>query len=435
MPELFGKLQLLDPSVQRRAQVFFWLALTAAIILGIGLRSIHLTDVTSRSPDERVYTYFAQQIANDGLATTQKIFYQYVNQRQLWDFPPPTRITTVVLDAAVMKISGVRDARAGVFISWLFSCLSLILLAWVGVRLFNPWIALAAVIFLAASMTELGMARRAWQDTTVGFLSLLLFYLTCEIAANPRRFLWWLAFFCSGSFLLLTKQTGLIVYGLLGLWLCWELVSKERSWTLTVLMIAGGVVSIAISIAVWIVAAGDAALALAAHEHSIRLGEGALAYAASVMTSPWYQFIGLLWTINPLTFVMVVTASVVVIASSWSKTDYISLRNTNAAKVAVLIIWSFAAFVGFFPGMQELRIMSPATGAYCLLAGTGVYYLVAIARQKLPLLAGIALALVAVVCGVVSIVGEYRIFTSAVVATGMQDLPVSWLRQAIERRL
>ena len=435
MAEHFGKAESHHPSDQKFAQVFFWLAMAVAIVLGIGLRSIHLTDVFSRSPDEKVYTYFARRIANEGFAATQKIFYQYVNEKQLWDYPPPTRITTVFLNAVVMKISDVRDERAGVFISWLFSCLSLILLASVGVRLFNPWIALAAVIFMAVSMAELSMARRAWQDTTFGFFSLLLLYLTCEIAANPRRLLWCLSFFVVGSLLLLTKQTGLIVYGILALWLCWEFISKERSWTLTALMIAGGVASIAISIGIWIVAAGDAGLALAAVEHSLRPGEGALAYAAKVMTSPWYQFIGLLWTINPFTFVMVIVASVVVIVSSWLKTDYALLRNANAAKITVLITFSFIAFIGFYPGMQELRIMSPAIGAYCLLAGTGVYYLVAIAKGRLSGLVTIFSSFVAVVFVLVTMISEYRIFTSAVVATGIQDLPVLRLRQSINGQL
>ena len=113
--EHFGKIQLRNSGIKQR-EGFIWFALAAAIILGIALRSIHLTDVSSRSPDERVYTYFAQRIANQGFAPTREIFHQYVNERQLWDYPPPTRITTVVLDAAVMKMSGVRDERAGVFV-------------------------------------------------------------------------------------------------------------------------------------------------------------------------------------------------------------------------------------------------------------------------------------------------------------------------------
>jgi hypothetical protein len=81
--------------------------------------------------------------------------------------------------------------------------------------------------------------------------------------------------------------------------------------------------------------------------------------------------------------------------------------------------------------MQELRIMSRATGPYCLLAATGAYYLFSIARRRLSEFAFVALACVALVLGVTSLVREYRIFTSAVVATGMQELPVSWLREAI----
>ncbi len=83
--------------------------------------------------------------------------------------------------------------------------------------------------------------------------------------------------------------------------------------------------------------------------------------------------------------------------------------------------------------MQELRIMSPATGPYCLLAATGVYYLFAVARRKLSGFALNVSVIVGLVLGVTSLAGEYRTFRSAVVATGMPDLPVLWLRQAIAR--
>jgi hypothetical protein len=79
--------------------------------------------------------------------------------------------------------------------------------------------------------------------------------------------------------------------------------------------------------------------------------------------------------------------------------------------------------------------MSPAIGAYCLLAGTGVYYLVAIAKGRLSGLVIIFSSFVAVVFVLVTIISEYRIFTSAVVATGMQDLPVLSLRQSINGQL
>jgi hypothetical protein len=46
--EHFGKAESHHPSDQKFAQVFFWLAMAVAIVLGIGLRSIHLTDVFSR---------------------------------------------------------------------------------------------------------------------------------------------------------------------------------------------------------------------------------------------------------------------------------------------------------------------------------------------------------------------------------------------------
>ena len=98
------------------------------------------------------------------------IYAEYERNADAWSYPSPTRIGHLVFVAAWMKISNVRDERAGADVSLAFSCMSLLLVAWIGVRFFNPAIALAAVAFLASSVAELGMARRAWQDSAFGFL-------------------------------------------------------------------------------------------------------------------------------------------------------------------------------------------------------------------------------------------------------------------------
>ena len=124
---------------------------TAALLLialmiaaGIALRSNHLTDVNSRSPDERTYTYFSQQIATRGFSAVPDLFKTYVSREELWDYPPPVRITYPVIAAVVMKVTGWRGFDATVAVSFVSSRLSLLVLAWIGLGSFNPWIALAA---------------------------------------------------------------------------------------------------------------------------------------------------------------------------------------------------------------------------------------------------------------------------------------------------
>jgi len=78
------------------------LGIAFMIAVGIVLRCNHLMDVTSRSPDERTYTFFAQQIATDGFGAIPKLFKVYVSRKELWDFPPPVRITYPIIGAVVM---------------------------------------------------------------------------------------------------------------------------------------------------------------------------------------------------------------------------------------------------------------------------------------------------------------------------------------------
>ena len=155
-----------------------------------------------------------------------EIYAEYERNPDAWSYPSPTRIGHLVFVAAWMKISGGRNEKAGSEVSLAFSCMSLLLVACMGVRFFNPAVALAAVAFLATSVAELGMARRVWQDSAFGFFGLLAVYLTCEITRNPRRAWLYPAFLAAGALSLLTKQTGVLSYGICALWLLGYLIFR-----------------------------------------------------------------------------------------------------------------------------------------------------------------------------------------------------------------
>jgi 4-amino-4-deoxy-L-arabinose transferase-like glycosyltransferase len=407
-------------------------ALAAAILVGLVLRTSHLADVTSRSPDERAYTYYAGRIADGGLGVTPALFREYESDSRMWSYPVPNRITYVLLTAVAMKIGGGRDASAGVAVSCLFSCLSLVLLAWMGVRFFNRWIALAAVTFQAFSMCELAMAQRAWQDATFGFFGLLLLCATFEVTRQPRRISLYAAFFGLGALSMLTKQTGVITYALCALWIIWRLLAKERSWKRTALVVLGGLASIALCIGAWSILAGSTGVALSALNHSLHPGEAGRAYVEAVSSGPWHQFPYLLWIVSPLTALLTVVGLAVAIVSNrlLEKVGCAPvIPDACAAGCAALTTLGFVAFASFVPGMQNLRYICPASGAYCLLAGLGLWYLVSLARQSLPATAARTVFLLAVVAVVIGAVRDYRAFSSVVVASGMQDLPVAWIRK------
>src|SRR6266404_1964452 len=191
-----------------------WLALAAAIACGTALRLAHHDDVTTRSPDERNYTYRAQQIVEDGFNVMRPWFADYAANSAYWDQPPITRVGNVLVLAAVMKATGARDFSAGTSVSLACSILSLFLVAWIGLRFFHPGVAVAAVAFQAFSVGALGIARRAWGDGFFGFVGLLILWLTCELTRNPRRVFLYPLFLLAGTYAMLTKETSVMSYGI-----------------------------------------------------------------------------------------------------------------------------------------------------------------------------------------------------------------------------
>jgi 4-amino-4-deoxy-L-arabinose transferase-like glycosyltransferase len=428
----------LQPIEQLRARrrLIVWIALAAAIGAGCALRLVHFDDVASRSPDERVYTEFARRLADQGLAAMPRVFAEYERNPDQWNYPSPTRIGHLVFVAAAMRISDVKDERAGAGVSLAFSCMSLFLVAWIGVRFFNPWVALAAVAFLASSVGELGMARRAWQDSAFGFFGLLVVYVTCEIVRSPRRVWLYPAFLAAGALSLLTKQTGVISYGVCGLWLVGYLIFRLRWCRAAIWLTLGGVASIGATVGIWGFLAGSVTVALSALNHSLHPGIPGLSYLQACCTGPWYQFFYLLWILGPLPAVLALIGIPVSLFPQRLLQPIGgagTMSYPNCAPVAAWMTIGFFTFASVFPGMQCLRYISPADGTFALLAGIGLWCLLSLARRAMSR-ADYRLLIVLVAVGVV-IEGarDYRTFTSVVVDSGMRDLSVADIRSVMDR--
>ena len=127
-------------------------ALAAIILIGFALRYLHLGDVPMRSPDEAGYTYFAVRIADSGIRSAPALFEEFLTKPDLQSYPAPTRITYPLLEALVMRLSEVEDVDAGVAVSFVFSVLSLGLIAWLALRFFDPWTAVVSTAFLAFNL-------------------------------------------------------------------------------------------------------------------------------------------------------------------------------------------------------------------------------------------------------------------------------------------
>jgi 4-amino-4-deoxy-L-arabinose transferase-like glycosyltransferase len=412
--------------------VFFVAALTVILGAGIWLRCQHMTDVLSRSPDERTYTVYAARLADEGFGVYRELFTNYDLNPSSWVYPSPNRFGHVLLFAAMMKITGNRDGRAGAAVSWIFSIFSLLLVAWIGIRFFNPAVGLLAAAFLAFSFGELGMARRAWQDTTFGFCGLLLVYLTCEITAAPRRKILYAAFFVVGTFAFLTKETAFLCFGLCGLWLAVILLFHERSWKLLIGLLLGGLGSLLLAFAVLAALAGRASLVLASVDHVTH--SPGWEWLKTYCSGPWYQFFYLLWIVGPLTAVMAAVGAVVAMFGRAPQIRRFSgLRDVRAAGMTVIMTLGFIGLAAFVPNLQYLRIISPSDGTYCLLAAIGLWYLVALARHALPGFPRHGITGLAILAVVLAGLRDYDAFTKVVAASGMEELAVSGIRLTMGR--
>jgi len=410
-----------------------WTALAATLLLGIALRLAHQNDVYTRSPDERVHTAFAARIADNGFGVFPTLFAEYEANPDNWTLPSPARLGHLVLFAAMMRATGLRDATAGALVSMWCSILSLFVVAWIGVRFFSPWVAAASVFFLSFSVAELGMARRAWRDLPFGLAMLLLTYVTCEICRKPRRIAWYPVFFLLGMFLMLTKENGLLGYGLCGLWILVVQVRRERWIGGAALLLGGGLLSALLSAGIWTLLAGKFATVISAYQHSIN-GVLSSAWAKQYESCPWYSFLYVLWLVGPLTAAMALAGTIVILRRLvWDKIDTSWLADFDSCGVIVTMALAFVGFTALAPNVQNLHTMSPADGTYSLLAGIGFCALLGFVRDRMPAVDFRILLMLALLAAGVEGIRDYRVFTSTVVRNGMEDLPVAFIRSALRR--
>jgi hypothetical protein len=159
------------------------LAVVLILAAGISLRLYHLGTVTDRSPDEKLYAYQAETISRQGIAGVKTLVMEHNMRKELWIYPPPIRVGYLLPYAALMKLARSADVKIGSYISFFSSCLSLLLLVLIGLKFFNRWAVLYAVLFMSVSPVDLAIARKSWQDAAVGCAGLVLIYMLRD---NPR---------------------------------------------------------------------------------------------------------------------------------------------------------------------------------------------------------------------------------------------------------
>lgn len=402
--------------MSRRAELMLALLLWIA---GAAIRFSNLENVAVRTPDERVYAAQARTILREGLGGVRLLSARYraVPEERL--YPPPTRIGYLLALAAVMRLSGIEDERAGSRLACAASLGAMaiaILLAW---QFLDPWVAPGAALLLALFSPDLVLARRCWQDSLVSLLGTLLLRAAFRALAGPARCRWSVAFAACGSALVLVKEGTIPVCGLCAAWLCWRVFRSGDVGGLRVLLAAiaaGGVCTMAIL-------AGCAGSLGAAVEiiAGIPAANAANAYALEYASGPGYLLLAGYWALCP-------AALLLACAGLW-----ICLRHriSDAASGLAWLVIALHTVAMLVPHWLNFRYLSVTFAPLCLLGGIALRagYLALRSRfERFDFAAAAGLAGAALL---VALLAGYQHFESAYVRGGTPDLSI---RMVLESR-
>ncbi len=418
----------IPPNSHRRlshAGTILWLVLFMAVA-GVALRvRLHDQAVTERTPDERVYMADATRITESGPGAIRALVADLNQTRDQWIYPPPTRVGFIFLVAGVMKITGATAEGAAVWISFVFSLLGLCITGLLGWRLFNRWVGLIAMAFLSVSPLDLALARRAWQDSVVGGVGTLLLYFCAEASLRPAQKRWRVGFWIVAAYFLLLKESALVIYGLLVLWLLVDIYRNDLPWRRAVsfVLTSGLVVAFSYGIAIWL--SGGLHPFLQVYHHMAQ-GLTWNDYVYRYQCGPWYSFPLGLFALSPMTTLLCGCGIGLVLFRAQSLRRILCWddRQVDVGIAIASFICAALIAVTLPEGFKCLRYISVLQAPIYLLAGIAVTFFVNQLRSQWGQLggyvsAGIALVVIVSVCWT-----DYARFKRIVVRDRLDDLAI-----------
>lgn len=416
--------------MREKFAIFVLLFLT--LMVGITLRIHNLSNVSMRSPDEEIYIYQAKTIVQQGTREgIRSLVREYNMDEKHWIFPSPARIGYLWLLSTVMKIVNSTDMKIGMYISCFFSIISLLLLIVMGLRFFNQWITLYALLFMSVSPMALAISRRVWQDALLGCLGLLLIYFCCEITRATNRIIWYALFIVVGSLCILIKEYGAIIYALCMVWLLWVLLIKERSFLKGIIFIVFSVLGAGTIIFTLtrLIGGFPALLKILGH-----VKEGLLAntYAIEYQSGPWYHFLQGFWIMSPVNtlFSIIGIGGVFLFSRPRRKIKPLPIdKNSNAVFGIIFFMIAFITVIIAAPYCQNLRYVSPLYGPFYLMGGLGLWYIILFAKTRLNNFP-FSITIVGIVIVIIfAAVDDYYNFKKLFLKTGLMDAPIRLLRE------
>ncbi len=330
------------------------------LTLGIVLR-LSFLEIPKRTPDENFYTTYAKEIASHGKNATIDLVSAYNLDPANWVYPPPTRIGYTYLLAGFMKITHRTDGWVGSRVSAGFSILSLILLVVIGLKFFNPWITSAALLFLSVSPMDLAIARRVWQESAMSFLSASLLLLAAEISVRPKNRALLFLYVLTGSYSLLVKESGVIVFGFCTVWILWALIFKWKDYIGALFLVLLCVVGVEAASLFLKWTTGDLQAVWELWKH-VKSSMAVNFYATGNQNVSWVDFLKGFWFLSPLTAVFLAAGLIFSI-----------LKRREVPFVLTCFIMYVFCFLTLFHFFKNIRYASVIYVPYYLMAGYGFW--------------------------------------------------------------
>jgi len=411
----------------------FFIILILLFSLGVTLRINNQAGISMRSPDEGIYTNQAKTIAQHGSDGMKYLIRTYNANKELWIYPPPTRIGYLLPLAILMRVSNDMTEEAGSHLACLFSIISLLLLIVLGFRFFNRWITLYALTFMCISPMALAISRRSWQDAMLGCFGLFLIYLCCEITRAPRKLFLYIIFIIIGSYSILIKESGLLIYGLCTIWLLWTLVFKEKSLLKGSLLASFSIIGLFMSVAYLAYSIGGMRMLLEVWGH-VKEAMPTNAYAIQYQTGPWYYLLQGFWIISPVNAILCLVGTVrLCLFNKQDRENVLAFsKNKDVLSGIIFFMLAFTTITMVMPYVQNLRYVSVLFAPFYLVSGFGLWSIAACIKTKVNKFSFSIVTVIVIIVSIAVAMNDYRSFKKIFVKRGLLDLSIGLLKESTQ---
>ncbi len=359
------------------------LLLTSLIVAFGALLRLSAPPVRSRTPDEYVYTLYAQALAHGERVHTGEVLKLVARTPELTAYPSPTRIGYLWLVSGMMRLTGNASTGSAALVSTLASVLTLFLLAALAAAFLGPEAAAVAALFLATSPLDLAIARRAWQDGVLALWALAAAWAFLRYVTDPARTRWAVLCLALAAYTVLIKESGLVLLALATAGIALVAWRASRGLLAPLRAALGGLAAL-----------GAAALVLALHcggwsplrDALVRTAtsEWTSEYTRKYQTGSVLYYVSGLGALHPVPFLLGYLGAALAALRTPFLLDH--WERPAARRVLIALAWFVIAFTGVVAGyhLKNLRLLSVVYGPVYLLAAALVWSALSWLARRVP---------------------------------------------------